>query len=63
MDRKCKCGGRFVYDGYDNIEIEDDCLVIRGDCTCNKCKKEATYEEWYKVDLSKPISIDIEEEQ
>lgn len=53
----CKCNGQFDYDGYNNIEIEDGFIVIKGDCYCDECGKHMEYENLYKIDLNKPFGI------
>ncbi|AQM59434.1 hypothetical protein [Clostridium baratii] len=59
--RKCKCGGNFIYDGYDEIEIDErDLIVIKGECKCNKCGIEAYYEEYHQVDFNKPFEVEID---
>ncbi len=57
---KCECGGQFEYDGYDNIEIVDGFLVIKGDCKCNECGKEGTYEELHILDFNNPFDVEID---
>lgn len=58
---KCKCGGQFEYDGYNSIEIEEDYFVIKGDCRCNECGKDATYTECHKLEWNNPFDVEIEE--
>ena len=59
--RKCKCGGTFIYDGYDEIEIDErELLCITGECKCNSCGTEAIYKEYFEVDFEKPLDIEID---
>lgn len=59
--KKCKCGGTFVYDGYNEIEInERDLLCITGDCKCESCGTEAIYTQYHKVDFENPFDVEID---
>lgn len=51
---KCKCGEEIQRDGYDNIEIVDGYICIKGTgyCTCGKIFQ---YEDVFYVDLKKPF--------
>lgn len=57
---ECKCGGLFIPNGYNKIDIDErELLVIKGDCKCNKCGKEASYEQTHKVDFNNPYDVEI----
>ena len=59
--RKCKCGGTFIYDGYDEIEIDErDLLCITGECKCNNCGKEGIYKDYYAVNFEKTYDVEID---
>lgn len=59
--KKCECGGTFIYDGYDEIEInENDLLVISGECKCNKCGTDAYYKEYHNIDFNNPINVELD---
>lgn len=59
--RKCKCGGTFIYHGYDEITIdENNFLRIDGECKCNKCEREAYYSEYFKVNFETPFKVNID---
>lgn len=59
--RKCKCGGTFIYDGYDEIEIDErELLCITGECKCNSCGIEGIYKEYHEVNFEKPFDIEID---
>jgi len=55
----CDCGGRYEYDGYDSIEIEENYFVIRGDCRCIECGKWNHYTELQLV--REPYEIELED--
>lgn len=58
---KCKCGGSFVLDGYDEISIDElDRIKIEGECHCNNCGQEAYYSKYYEVDFDKPLKTEID---
>ena len=58
---KCECGSEVEYDGYNNIEIEDGYIVIKGDAICRTCDKEYFYEELHSVNWGNPHDIILEE--
>lgn len=58
--KKCECGEEVRFDGYDNIEIEDGCLCIKGKAYC-ECGKVYEYEELHVVDFNKPFGTYLED--
>lgn len=58
----CECGNEVNYDGYNEIEIEDGYLVIRGDAECSECGKFYKYTECHVVDFNNPIDLELEED-
>lgn len=59
--RKCECGQEVFYDGYENIEIEDGFIVIKGDAACPRCNKRYHYEESHVLDFNNPYDVELEE--
>lgn len=58
---KCSCGGEYEYDGYNNIEIVDSYIVIKGDCKCKKCGRWAEYEQLHLLSEIYDIQVDESE--
>lgn len=57
---KCECNKEAKRDGYDNIEIEDGYVCVKGTAYC-ECGRIFEYEDLYVVDLRNPFDTIVDD--